>query len=78
MLVGLAVLTGCAAKWTRPDAPLSQQARDEAECRMESNRILPHSGGFGGLAGIMFLASGLAAQKEMFDNCMTAKGYVKE
>jgi hypothetical protein len=45
---------------------------------MESNRIQPHSGGFGGLAGIMFLTSGLAAQKEIFDNCMTAKGYVKE
>jgi len=76
--MALAVLNGCAATWKRPDAPLSLQARDEAECRMESNRIQPSSGGFGGLAGIMLLASGIAAQKEIFENCMTAKGYVKE
>jgi hypothetical protein len=78
LLLGLTTLNGCAATWKRPDAPLSQQARDEAECQMESNRIQPHSGGFGGLAGALMLASGIAAQKEIFDNCMTAKGYVKE
>lgn len=79
VLIVLAVgFTSCSAKWTRPDVPVSQQKRDEAECRIYANQVYPNAGGLGGLAGIAIISAGLAARQELFDDCMTVKGYVKQ
>jgi len=74
------VLAGCArptaASWQGAD--LARVERDHAECRAQSLLIQPTTGGLGGLAGASMILSGLAAQREYYDNCMTARGYTKK
>ena len=73
------LFAGCARptpdSWQAVD--LSRVERDHAECRARSLLIQPTTGGLGGLAGASMILSGLAAQREYYDNCMIARGYTK-
>lgn len=63
--------------WIPPSSSCDKMEQDKAECEFEANKYAGdlHSGGFGGCVGVSFMLAHDSRKKELFEQCMKAKGY---